>query len=1215
MLGALFTLFFLAIALPGQARAGVTCATNLLNLWTPIHVKAASSTNDPGCWAPGSIGAGQTVIKLSRVPIGPDSTTPGVIEYYSPDFNATYTPDANNYPAGICRSQSPNPRTGLPSCKPDDTCRWGLGYSCNYEVPFADGTVLRYTLRGGIASAVSVSGGAFDPPAPVPVIMSMGHESSPIAPNEGARLQYYLTNPNTNHFNRADSVEFDHDVAAFAPNLVSVTGLPADGFCGPGSQARTGNGNYITFRNLQIPVGGTCSFDVAYRIGDVPLGPLRQTTSSLKAYFNGVLQETPAVTDYVTVVDDPDTLPPEVSASDQTFYATNGTSASGPLTAQAYDARGLRPPLRYFLDGTEIAANHTFPVGDYTVEVVATDHAGNQSSATFAVHVIPVLRPTVTGSMYPGPGHVGETTSILYEISLPAGAAPVEGIAFSHGINHYLNQIDAVPHLAFVPGRLVDPCGSGSEFVSNESFGYLNWGNLQPGQTCRFLAPVSILPTSPLTFATSIIGNWGASQPESGTSFSGNNVPVAVGVVAAVVPEAPELTLPNDIAAVSDPGGAGAVVDFAVTASDQTDGDLTGAVVLSHVSGSRFPLGETVVTAEVTDSDLNTTTGSFRIMVAETPFPTIALSADKTSLAQDETARIQFQLSAPATDFTSEDVSVLGGTLADFTGTGQTYTATFTPNADSALTGAVWVANEAFTNAEGTPNWDGTDADNRLEFTIDTVGPSAQIAELTGPENGVFTALITLGEASTDFTVDDLDLVNATATFGGYGQDYTVQLTPLAQGPFSVTVRAGSFSDEFGNSNPAASNTVSGEYDSVAPSVEITGAPDSFTGQSPITLTIRFSEPVTGFDLSDINLANAETVLFFGIDAEYIVQIQPTGHGDVQMQILANVAQDAGGNGNLASELIEIGNHTVSQTQAQIAQFIASRANQLLAHQPDLTCHLQGTCGGGSAMVEINGGTTQFALSSRPDQPIWFLIAGSRSDDIGGRSDYLFGAIGSHWKFSPNALAGVLLEIDHMSNSDSPSRIKGTGWMLGPYFVAKLPEQPLFFEGRLLGGTTRNRISPFGSYSDRFTTRRLLAQLKVSGQLEYGQTTLIPSLSGSYTTDRQQAYTDSLGNLIPKQGVALGQLAVGLDFRTPVLLFDHPWMIGGGASGIYTKSSTSGFVPDADSGFEGGRGRVTFSASTTMRNGGQVNLSAHYDGLGASDYEAYGIELGLNWAF
>ena len=77
---------------------------------------------------------------------------------------------------------------------------------------------------------------------------------------------------------------------------------------------------------------------------------------------------------------------------------------------------------------------------------------------------------------------------------------------------------------------------------------------------------------------------------------------------------------------------------------------------------------------------------------------------------------------------------------------------------------------------------------------------------------------------------------------------------------------------------------------------------------------------------------------------------------------------------------------------------------------------------------------------------------------------------------------------------DPANNASGRGWMVGPYFVAKTPEQPLYFEGRLLYGQTDNEISPLGTYTDSFETERWLAQLRATGEYKIRNTTLMPLL-------------------------------------------------------------------------------------------------------------------------
>ncbi len=125
----------------------------------------------------------------------------------------------------------------------------------------------------------------------------------------------------------------------------------------------------------------------------------------------------------------------------------------------------------------------------------------------------------------------------------------------------------------------------------------------------------STTSTGQLSFSVPVI-----SQTASSPTLQLNNAVALVYVVfAGCEPPntAPTLVLPNDmtIEAVS---ASGAPVSFVVTATDNEDGDLTSTVTCSPASGSTFPLGITTVNCSVTDTEGETTTGSFKITVEDT---------------------------------------------------------------------------------------------------------------------------------------------------------------------------------------------------------------------------------------------------------------------------------------------------------------------------------------------------------------------------------------------------------------------------------------------------------------------------------------------------------------------------------------------------------------------------------------------------------------------
>ena len=110
-----------------------------------------------------------------------------------------------------------------------------------------------------------------------------------------------------------------------------------------------------------------------------------------------------------------------------------------------------------------------------------------------------------------------------------------------------------------------------------------------------------------------------------------------------------------------------------------------------------------------------------KLSIVDTSPPTIAISSSATAISRSETATITFTLSESSTNFTASDVTVTGGTLSNFSGSGTAYTALFTPTANSVTNGVINVASGVFTDAAGNANADGTETNNTLAMTVNTV--------------------------------------------------------------------------------------------------------------------------------------------------------------------------------------------------------------------------------------------------------------------------------------------------------------------------------------------------------------------------------------------------------------------------------------------------------------------------------------------------------------
>ncbi|MBK5213823.1 MAG: HYR domain-containing protein, partial [Flavobacteriaceae bacterium] len=115
-----------------------------------------------------------------------------------------------------------------------------------------------------------------------------------------------------------------------------------------------------------------------------------------------------------------------------------------------------------------------------------------------------------------------------------------------------------------------------------------------------------------------------------GDGGSLNSFCLDMSVVSVVIGNPPVIACPADpTIAGNSPGLCSAVVNFAGAAFDVEDGNISGSIIATPPSGSVFPVGDTLVTLSVTDSDGNTATCSFTVTVQDTEAP-VAICQDIT---------------------------------------------------------------------------------------------------------------------------------------------------------------------------------------------------------------------------------------------------------------------------------------------------------------------------------------------------------------------------------------------------------------------------------------------------------------------------------------------------------------------------------------------------------------------------------------------------------
>ena len=163
--------------------------------------------------------------------------------------------------------------------------------------------------------------------------------------------------------------------------------------------------------------------------------------------------------------------------------------------------------------------------------------------------------------------------------------------------------------------------------------------------------------------------------------------------------------------------------------------------------------------------------------------PTISIAVGSASPKGNGDKVIAFNLSEPSTDFSLADVTISGGDLSNFSGSGSSYTATWTPFQDSE--GMISVNNYAFSDSEGNLNQDELDVDNTLILSeepasantkVPTISISSDVTSLSS--GGSTNITFTLSESSTNFTASDVNISGGSLTnFTGSGTTYTATFT------------------------------------------------------------------------------------------------------------------------------------------------------------------------------------------------------------------------------------------------------------------------------------------------------------------------------------------------------------------------------------------------------------------------------------------------------
>ena len=278
------------------------------------------------------------------------------------------------------------------------------------------------------------------------------------------------------------------------------------------------------------------------------------------------------------------------------------------------------------------------------------------------------------------------------------------------------------------------------------------------------------------------------------------------------------------------------------------------------------------------------------------PGPAVTLSTSASDPTNQSPIPVTATFSEDVTGFTIDDITVTNGSADNFvTVSDAIYTFDVTPFSDGLITVDV-PATVAF-DIIGTPNT----AASTLSITYDGTDPGLTLSTaVPDPANvSPFTVTATFSEDVTGFALGDISVTNGIASsFAGGPSVYTFSVTP-SNGLVSIDVGADVAIDAAGNGNTA--DSLNRTYDGTAPGLVLSTDVTDPTNVSPITVTATFSEDVTDFQLGDIIVTNGIASSLAGGPSVYTFDVTPLSNGLVSIDVPADAALDAAGNGNTAA--------------------------------------------------------------------------------------------------------------------------------------------------------------------------------------------------------------------------------------------------------------------------------------------------------------------------
>lgn len=223
---------------------------------------------------------------------------------------------------------------------------------------------------------------------------------------------------------------------------------------------------------------------------------------------------------------------------------------------------------------------------------------------------------------------------------------------------------------------------------------------------------------------------------------------------------------------------------------------------------------------------------------------------------------------------------------------------------------------------------------------------------------------------------------------------------------------------------------------------------------------------------------------------------------------------------------------------------------------------------------------------------------------------------GIDYKFQPWLAAGLTLGVENFESQFSTPGVRlGTlGFSAIPYLGFRLSET--VYASAFAGVSTINySTNPAAGVSASFNATRLFLGTSVIGNWNYGAWRFQPTLMGTFGTESQNGYTDTLGNSIGGQSASFGRIVLSPEVGYGFSSVEHGWTlepfvlarigVDFASSTVAVTNGQSVIVRPGTLAFGGLGGGVAMK----LQNGGYMRAQGSYDSIGVSGLSLWSAVL------